>query len=126
MSAELSTSARLRQTQGALAASQADLTRVETERDAWKATADQIVGDIRKADEQIAIVERERDEALDDRDFVERELAEMREARDTARTNLRTIGDLLAAARLEIDQLRAERDTAWELAGQPHREEPTT
>lgn len=101
---ELSTSARLRETQGALAASQADLTHVE--------------GQLREAEQERMRVERERDgvreelarmaDELDDvRHDLAHRLTEMRDARDAARATIRTVAEQRDAVLAELRGLAA-------------------
>lgn len=87
--AELSTSARLREVQGALAASQADLTRMESRWDALNADFDQLAVHARCL--------------LDERDLARAELAEVKAA---AARNV----ERLTFARTELRSVELERD----------------
>jgi hypothetical protein len=101
---ELSTSALLRQTQAALAASQADLTRVEQERDQANELTDGIA-------RQLRLVTRERDSLA-------RRCGVRFEEAQALRAELATTQDELAKAVELAARARAERDTrtSWQVA----------
>lgn len=83
---ELSTSARLRETQDALAASQADLTKALAQRDEFVRAADEL-----------------HNSWLDLKD----ELAEMRDARDATQATIRTVAEQRDAVLAELRRLAA-------------------
>lgn len=97
---EQSTSARLRETQRALANSQADLTAMQRQRDEARAMSEdcwQRFDDLRY----------ERDDALQERDLARAELAEVKAAAERNVERLTYARAELASARQELALLRA-------------------